>query len=109
MTSPGQSAYVDYLRANFIGPKGGPDEILHGSPVYAYLSGMLFPVEEGEGVAPDTLDEDLLPGETPLDELDGGQDPSFSPGPMAYPQGSTVAPRVVSRSSRTLSAIVRPP
>lgn len=75
MTSPGQSAYVDYLRANFIGPKGGPDEILHGSPVYAYLSGMLFPVEEGEGVAPDTLDEDLLPGETPLDELDGGQDP----------------------------------
>ena len=75
MTSPGQSAYVEYLRANFIGPKGGPDETLHGSPVYAYLSGMLFPVEEGEGLVPEALEEDLLPGETPLDESDSGQDP----------------------------------
>ena len=75
MTSAGQQAYVDYLRANFIGPKEGPEEILYGNPVYAYLSGMLFPVEEGEGVAPETLEEDLLPGEAPPDETTGAQDP----------------------------------
>lgn len=75
MTSRGQAAYVDYLRENFIGPRGGPQEVLGSNPVYAYLSGMLFPFEEGEGVAPETLEEDLLPGETPLDKSDGGQDP----------------------------------
>lgn len=60
MTSPGQEAYVEYLRRSFIGPRGGDEEVLDGSPVYSYLSGMVFPVEEGEGVAPDTLDEDCL-------------------------------------------------
>lgn len=75
MTSSGQTAYVEYLRSHFIGPKGGPAETLDGNPVYAYLSGMLFPVEEGEGVAPETLEEDLLPGETPPEEPVIGQDP----------------------------------
>lgn len=75
MTSPGQEAYVEYLRRSFIGPRGGDEEVLDGSPVYSYLSGMVFPVEEGEGVAPDTLDEDLLPGEAPLDEEGNPQDP----------------------------------
>lgn len=75
MTSPGQAAYVEYLRGSFIGPRGGDEEVLDGNPVYSYLSGMLFPVEEGEGVPPDALDEDFLPGETPLDESDTHQDP----------------------------------
>lgn len=63
MISAGQIAYVAYLRANFIGPKHGESEVLDGSPVYAYLTGMLFPIEDGEGVAQETLDEELLPGE----------------------------------------------
>ena len=71
MTSAGQVAYVEYLRANFIGPKHGDSEVLDGSPVYAYLAGMLFPIEEGEGVAPETLEDELLPGEA-LPEDDAG-------------------------------------
>lgn len=65
MPSPGQQAYVDYLRNNVIGPKTGDEyEVLADSPVYSYLTGMLFPGEEGEGLAPAPLDEDLLPGES---------------------------------------------
>lgn len=76
MTSSGQAAYVDYLRRNFIGPKNGDKtEVIEGSPVYAYLTGMLFPVEVGEGLPPEALDEDLLPSETPLDEADESVDP----------------------------------
>ncbi|MEV0950866.1 helicase-related protein [Promicromonospora sp. NPDC050249] len=77
MTSPGQASYIEYLRNNFVGPKNGhEDEVIEGSPVYAYLTGMLFPVEVGEGLPPDDLDEDLLPSETPLDEADDSVDPS---------------------------------
>jgi len=68
LTSTSQAAYVEYLRSNFIGPKGDDEEVLEGSPVYAYLSGMLFPAEEGEGLAPETLEEELLPGETIVDD-----------------------------------------
>ncbi|KFD43437.1 hypothetical protein IU11_11500 [Cellulosimicrobium sp. MM] len=76
MTSPGQASYIEYLRYNFIGPKGGDEnEIIEGNPVYAYLTGMLFPVEVGEGPPPENLDENLLPGETPLDEADDSVDP----------------------------------
>lgn len=68
MTSDGQASYIAYLRSNFIGPKNGDEEeVIVGSPVYAYLTGMLFPVESGEGTPPESLDEDLLPIETPLD------------------------------------------
>lgn len=64
MPSPGQEAYVAYLRDNVIGPKTGDEhEVLTDSPVYSYLTGMLFPVEVGVGIAPDPLDEDLLPPE----------------------------------------------
>lgn len=59
VTSPGQQAVLDHLRAHFIGPRNGDDEIVESNPVYAYLTGMLFPVEDGEGIAPETLDEDL--------------------------------------------------
>lgn len=63
MPSRGQEAYVAHLRDNVIGPKSGDEyEVLTGSPVYSYLSGMLFPVEEGAGIAPDPLDVDLLAG-----------------------------------------------
>jgi hypothetical protein len=65
--SSGQQAFVDHLRAHFVGPKGGDDEVIASNPVYAYLTGMLFPVEDGEGLAPETLDEDLSPEEADLD------------------------------------------
>lgn len=67
MRSSGQQAFVDHLRAHFVGPKGGDGEVIESNPVYAYLTGMLFPVEDGEGLAPETLDEDLSPEEADLD------------------------------------------
>ena len=74
MKSPGQQAFIDHLRAHFVGPKSGENEIVPSNPVYAYLTGMLFPVEEGEGLAPETLDEDISPEEA---DLDDAIDPSF--------------------------------
>lgn len=68
MTSPGQQAVLDHLRVYFVGPRDGTDEVVSSNPVYAYLTGMLFPVEEGQGIAPETLDEDLSPEETDLDD-----------------------------------------
>lgn len=67
MRSSGQQVFIDHLRAHFVGPKGGEDEVIESSPVYAYLTGMLFPVEDGEGLAPETLDEDLSPEAADLD------------------------------------------
>jgi len=66
MISDGQRSMLEYLHANFIGPRGGAEERLDSNPVYAYLTGMLFPIEEGEGLAPQTLDEDLSPEEAEL-------------------------------------------
>lgn len=74
MTSTGQKAVLDHLRAHFVGPRDGEDEVVGSNPVYAYLTGMLFPVEDGEGIAPETLDEDLSPEEADLDEA---PDPGF--------------------------------
>jgi hypothetical protein len=70
MISDGQRSMREYLHAHFVGPRGGAEEILTSNPVYAYLTGMLFPIEEGEGLAPETLDEDLSPGEAPLADDD---------------------------------------
>jgi hypothetical protein len=67
MKSHGQQAFIDHLRRHFVGPKDGEDEVVGSNPVYAYLTGMLFPVEDGEGLAPETLDEDLSPEEADLD------------------------------------------
>lgn len=71
MTSPGQQAILDHLRAHFVGPRNGDEETVGSNPVYAYLTGMLFPIEEGEGIAPETLDEDLSPEEADLDDAPG--------------------------------------
>ena len=50
MKSSGQQAFIDHLRAHFVGPKGGEDEVIESNPVYAYLTGMLFPVEDGDQI-----------------------------------------------------------
>lgn len=68
MTSAGQQAVLEHLRMHFVGPRDGEDEVIGSNPVYAYLTGMLFPVEDGEGIAPETLDEDLSPEEADLDD-----------------------------------------
>lgn len=66
MTSAGQDAMLEHLWEHLIGPRWGEDETLASNPVYAYLTGMLFPVEEGEGLLQETLGQDLSP-----DEVDG--------------------------------------
>ena len=42
---------VEYLRGCLVGPVGGPDEVIEGSPFLRYMMGMLFPrgedVEDG--------------------------------------------------------------
>ena len=75
MSANAQASYVGYLRKFFVGPRKGSDELLDGSPVYAYLTGMLFPIEEGEGVAPEPLDEDFVPSESLATEATSSVDP----------------------------------
>lgn len=52
---------LERLREQWVGPAGGPHEILTRSPVYAYLVGTLYPVELGTTPAATELDEDLAP------------------------------------------------
>lgn len=52
---------LERLREQWVGPAGGPDEVLTRSPVYAYLVGTLYPVERGTTPAAPELDEDLAP------------------------------------------------
>lgn len=73
-SSSGQLAFLEHVRAHLVGPKNGSTEYVDSSPVYAYLTGMLFPVETGEGLPPETLDEDLAPDEAAEPE---SVDPSF--------------------------------
>ncbi|WP_400996703.1 helicase-related protein [Agromyces sp. GXQ0307] len=79
-----RNEYVDELRRMWLGPLDGPNEVLSRNPVYAYLVGTMYPVEEGAVAAvPTVLDEDIeagvLHGETAEvvdDELDvGGERP----------------------------------
>ncbi|MBU1587574.1 MAG: helicase, partial [Actinobacteria bacterium] len=74
MTSDGQQAIREHLRMHLIGPRAGEAETLETNPVYTYLTGMLFPVEEGEGLAPEIVDEDLSPEEAELGGDEGGYD-----------------------------------
>lgn len=79
--SDAREEFVEQLRRMWLGPIGGPEELLPRNPVYAYLVGTLYPVEEGAiQAAPVVLDEDIeagvLHGEAPEgaelvdDELD---------------------------------------
>jgi len=51
---------VNYLASHLVGPKFGDREILSSSPVYAYLSGMLFPVERVDDDDSPLLDDDAV-------------------------------------------------
>lgn len=74
MTTSGQQAFIEHLRTHLVGPTGGEDETVTANPVYAYLTGMLFPVEVGEGLPPETLEEELAPEEA---EAPLSVDPAF--------------------------------
>lgn len=55
----GRAAVIAEVRRRWCGPLDGEDEILHRSPVYAYLVGTLYPVEHGGAASgeDDALDE----------------------------------------------------
>ncbi len=72
----GRERLVEHLRGAWLGPRGGVDEILHRSPVYAYLVGTLYPVEVGEvDSQPVIMDEEEDP-ESELFLTGGVEDPS---------------------------------
>lgn len=52
----GRAAVVAEVRRRWLGPLDGEREVLQRSPVYAYLVGTLYPVEQGTAV-PAELDE----------------------------------------------------
>lgn len=51
--SPAQQSVLAHLRSAYVGPEGGPDEILTNRPTLQYAVGILFPREEA---APDVAD-----------------------------------------------------
>jgi hypothetical protein len=77
----GREAVVAEVRRHWLGPLGGETEVLHRNPVYAYLVGTLYPVEQGaspsvvssEEVEEESIDESGAGG---LDWDDSGEGPS---------------------------------
>lgn len=76
----GRDAVVAELRRRWLGPLGGEDETLDRNPVYAYLVGTLYPVEQGsiptivgDATEGETVDASALedPAPTPDDEDPG--------------------------------------
>ena len=86
----GRAKLVDHLRSAWLGPRGGDDEVVTRSPVYAYLIGTLYPVEVGETSSqPVVLDEEIdgeiegAPDVSDDDAEEGGvedQDADYDPG-----------------------------
>lgn len=78
----GRAAIVDEVRRRWLGPTGGDDELLERNPVYAYLVGTLYPIEDGP--AAPTADDDIEPedvDETPVDvEVVEGDDVDVATG-----------------------------
>lgn len=70
-----QRAALTHLRASWIGPDGGPEEIITNLPNRQYVVGMLFPAgpvgapEHVVSADPDVL-SDVVPGE--IEEFDSG-------------------------------------
>lgn len=80
----GRAAVVGEVRRRWLGPLDGNDEVLRRNPVYAYLVGTLYPVEQGpaatvasEEVEEEAVDESGLGGvdqDEASGELDGETD-----------------------------------
>jgi hypothetical protein len=71
----GREKLVDYLTSAWLGPLDGEEELLRRNPVYTYLVGTLYPVEEGSSESqPVVLDEEIDAGssgdEDPKTELE---------------------------------------
>jgi hypothetical protein len=81
----GRDAVTAEVRKRWLGPLGGPDEILGRNPVYAYLVGTLYPVEDGASVGSVEEDvEQLEVDEAPLylgvESIDDPEDPTDGAG-----------------------------
>lgn len=55
----GRAAVVDLLRRRWLGPFGGPEEVLDKNPVYAYLVGTLYPIEQAAATGTVAAVEDV--------------------------------------------------
>lgn len=64
----GRNAVVAEVRRRWLGPHGGETEVLHRSPVYAYLVGTLYPVEQGAAAAVELEDVEDTVGPVSDDE-----------------------------------------
>ncbi|WP_101847715.1 helicase-related protein [Zhihengliuella sp. ISTPL4] len=64
----GRDAVVAEVRRRWLGPYGGEEEVLHRSPVYAYLVGTLYPVEQGAAAPVELEDVEDTTGPASRDE-----------------------------------------
>ena len=65
---------VDWLRKQLIGPASA-QEILHGSPLDRYPTGILFPImRDQEGIDPASVSEDDDEAESPGEDTNAGND-----------------------------------
>lgn len=111
---------VEYLRGCLVGPVGGPDEVIEGSPFLRYMMGMLFPrgedVEDGRAELGDAgvdglgveADEDGAGMDASLD-LEDELLPSVVGLSFVVTSGSTVACTVAAgRYAQALKKEVEP-
>jgi hypothetical protein len=76
-TVESRARMLEYLRKQWVGPQDGDDERLDRSPVYAYLVGTLYPIEDDVRASPEVL---FRPELEALDEaLDDSEDEHLDP------------------------------
>lgn len=64
----GRSAVVAEVRRRWLGPLSGENEVLQRSPVYAYLVGTLYPVEQGGKLSAPLDEVEDAAGDTSTEE-----------------------------------------
>ena len=83
---PPRKELLDYLERVLLGPANGPGEVVEGTPLLRYMTGMLFPsgVEVGQAEAALTATAEDAGGEPTDDTEEGGAGSGSSLHPRPY-------------------------
>ncbi|RFA11794.1 helicase [Subtercola boreus] len=81
--TPAQALALDHLRAAYVGPEQGDDEILLNRPSLQYAVGMLFPASDGSSDRGSAAGGEADPEQTVMADVDEGDVEDDASSPLA--------------------------